>query len=463
MSNEVLEKQNIPVSQGDSTWQILSYWLPEAISSSLLIFLPFILDAYFVAQLKSTTTYGALGLSNNLLHTLVKLSEALAVAAVATIGRHNGSGNLEECGKSLGDAFWSTIILGITQFVFVFFGSHHFFAWVGASEHLTEIGIPFLKIQSVAVFFAFVFMAFMGFFRGIKDTKTPLYITVVGLIFYIFFDYSLVLGKFGFPEMQLIGSAISSLIRFALVSIISAAYILYSKNYGHYFKESFFRSVRPKNMFSLIKLSLPVIIDKSSLSLSYIWLFKMVAPIGTHAMAAMDVVKNMERFAFIPAIAFAQVVTFLVSNRIGAQDPIGARKTIKKILILAALMVTIPLVLVTLNAEYLIGMFDHQAHFTKFAAQTLPLVSPLVIFDLIQLILAGALRGAGDVKTVMWTRSLTCGIILLPTSYIFSHLSNLSDPIRFALTYGSFYFNTALIGAIFLWRINGNKWLNKKV
>ena len=177
----------------------------------------------------------------------------------------------------------------------------------------------------------------------------------------------------------------------------------------------------------------------------------------------MDVVKNMERFAFIPALAFAQVVTFLVSNRIGAGDPIGARKTIKKILILAALMVIVPLALITLNAEYLIGMFDHQADFTKFAAQTLPLVSPLVIFDLIQLILAGALRGAGDVKTVMWTRSLSCGIILLPISYFFSHLTNLSDPIRFALTYGSFYFNTALIGLIFLWRIKGSKWLNKKV
>jgi len=460
---EVASSTQHEQSTGDSTREILSYWLPEVCTTSLLIFLPLMLDAYIVAQLGSTSTYGALGLSNNLLHSLVKLSEAISVAATVTIGRHNGAQQYPECGKSLGDAFWSTIFLGFIQLLLVFFGCRFFFAGVGASTELTDIGIPFLKIQSIAIFFTFVFMAFLGFFRGVKDTKTPLYITITGLLVYAFADYAMVLGKFGFPEMRLIGSATAALIRFSLVSIIAGSYVIFSKRFRHFFDEEFFSSIRPKNIINLLKLSLPIMADKSSLSLSYIWLFKMITPIGTHAVAAMDVIKNLERFAFIPAIAFAQVVTFLVSNRIGAGDSDGAKHTVKKILILSSISVSILLIIVSVNAEYFIGMFDHQAHFTSFAAKTLPLISPLVVFDLIQLILAGALRGSGDVRTVMWTRTLCCGIILLPISYLFSHLPSLSDPARFALTYGSFYFNTAIIGFIFLMRIRGRGWLTKRV
>lgn len=462
MSMSTVDKEVIK-GQGESTLAILGYWWPEAISSALLIFFPMILDAYFVAGLKSTVTYGALGLTSKLLHTLIKLSEAICVATVMTVGRHNGAKEYAEGGNALGDSFWGTLLLGFGQFLIVLFGASFLFQWLGAPSEMAAQGIPYLQVQSMAVLLAFLFMALQGFLKGVKNTRVLLYITIAGLCSYVFIDYALIFGKFGFPEMRLMGSAIASLVRYGMVSIIAIAYLLSSSKYRFYFTQSFFSVFRPQKIWSLIKLSIPVMVDKATLAASYVWLLKMIAPIGVYAIAAMDVVQNLERFAFIPAIAFAQVVTFLVSNCVGAADPEGARRNVTKVLMLSALGIALSLGIMCFNAESLVALFDQQGQFTKFAARALLLLSPLVVFDLLQLILAGAIRGAGDVSTVMWTRICCCCGVLLPFSYAVSHLPNTSDFVRFVLTYGSFYLNTALMGFIFLLRLSGNKWLSKKV
>jgi Na+-driven multidrug efflux pump len=182
---------------------------------------------------------------------------------------------------------------------------------------------------------------------------------------------------------------------------------------------------------------------------------------GKYAIVTYDVVKNLERFAILPAVAGAQIITFLVSNRLGAHDPDGATANIKKILIFTGLIEIIALLTLSLNAGFFISFFDPKQKFTAMAAAILPLISLLVVFDFIQLILAGALRGAGDVKAVMWGRALACSLFFVPVSTFFSWLPIENQVIKFTLVYGSFYFNTAVMGIVFLYRIKSHKWQNK--
>ena len=90
-------------------------------------------------------------------------------------------------------------------------------------------------------------------------------------------------------------------------------------------------------------------------------------------------------------------------------------------------------------------------------------ISPLVIFDLIQVILAGALRGAGDVRAVMWGRFIICFFVFMPLSYFIASLPIENQSIRFALIYASFYLCTGLMGFIFLRRAMGSAWQNKQI
>ncbi|MFH0897992.1 MAG: MATE family efflux transporter [bacterium] len=451
------------VKAGDSISQILLYWLPEMISAMILIVLPPIVDSYVVANSQTLTSYGALALATNFLYSLTKFAEAIPIASIAIVGRFNGAQEYEKCGEELGTTFWTTTFIGIFQFVVVLFFAEAIYHWLGVSGEIVTIGAPFLRLKSIGILLIFSLLSLIGFMRAIKNTHIPMLINITGMALFVFFDIALVLGKFGFPSLGLHGSAYASIIQFGAMNAIALGYILFNPEYKKYFRQIFFSVFNVKRAFNLLNLSWPIIIDKISFALSYPWLTKMLAPMGTSAITTFDVVKNLERFAFLPAIAFATVITFLVSNRLGAHDYEGAKNNIKKVLLLTGITVGFTLAVLCFKAHYFVSMFDPKNQFTDFGVAVLPMISLLVTFDFVQVIFSGALRGAGDVRSVMLIRFFSCIFFLFPASYVAAQIPTSNHNLKFVMVYGCYYLTTGIMSIFCLKRIMSNKWQKKEV
>ena len=463
MKEYVLEKATKMRCNGEPIKDILFYWLPEVITSMVLVALPPIIDSYIVSNSQSITSYGALAMTASFIHTLIKMAEAIPVAAIAIIGRHNGAKEFNKCGEGLGNTFWTTLITGFVIFATIAIFSVPIFHWLGVPENMVYVGAKFLTLRSSSILFVFTFFSFVGFMRAVKNTKTPMIINMIGVATFIFFEYALVLGNLGFPKLNLNGAALATIIQYAVMNVIALGYILLNKEYKKYFSKVFFMVFQPKKMLKILNLSWPIIIDKIVFAFSYIWLSKMIATMGTVSIASFDVVKNLERFAFIPAVAFAQIITFLVSNRLGAQDAEGASANIKKVLVLTGLTLGTALIILCVNAKFFVSFFDPNNEFSHFASVVLPPISLLVIFDFVQVILAGALRGAGDVRTVMLGRLFPCLLFFWPVSYLISTITWLNPTVKFVLIYGTHYLNTGIMGIIFLYRVISHKWQKKEI
>lgn len=458
-----IQERLAKINEGESFPDIIKYWLPELISSMILLTLPPMIDSYIISNSQTMNSYGALAMAVNFLYTLTKFAEAIPVAAMAVIGRYNGAKDYEKCGESLGSTFWLTVLLGALQFVIIFIAATAIYRWMGVPEEMVALGAPFLRLKSLGIFLVFTLLGFIGFMRGIKNTTMPMYINIAGIATFIFFDIALVLGKWGFPTLSLHGSALATILQYGVMNAIAILYIMFNPEYKKYFKRVFFSICNHREILKIASLSWPIIIDKTSFALSYVWLAKMIAGMGTYAITTYDVVKNLERFAFIPAVAFAQVVTFLVSNRLGSNDPDGASANIKKILMLSIGSVGICLIIMSWNATYLVSFFDPRGNFTAFAATVFPLISMLVIFDLIQVTLAGALRGAGDVRAVMWTRFLVTIFLFGPAAYLVNLLPIDNMVLKFSLVYGTYYLSNGTMAFIFLHRALSHKWQKTKI
>lgn len=447
---------------GESNRKIIAYWIPELISAAILISLPSIIDSWIITRL-GTTMHGALGMGTNFLHTLIKLAEAIPVASIAIIGRHNGAKDYEKCGEGLGDIFWTTFILGLVQYLLILLSAHAIYNWLNVPEAMITAGAPFLRLKSIGVFMIFLALGFMSFMRAVKNTQMPMLLNIFGIAIFVFFDYALVLGKFGLPQMGLTGSALATILQYGFMCTASLLYILLNADYKKYFPKAFFSAFSIQRMLHLLNLSWPIIIDKSAIALSYVWLSKMIASIGEHAITSYDVVNKCERFTLLPAIASASVITFIVSNDLGAKKYAVAQANIKKIYLFSCIAVMPAMLILCLNARYFISFFDPFNKFTNYAAAVLPIITILAFFDFTQLVLAGALRGAGDVKTVMWGRFFACACFFVPISYLLNQLTGLNDTTRFILVYGSFYLTTGIMGLAFLYRIKSHKWQNINV
>jgi len=446
------------VTSGESYGTIIRYVLPEFVTALLLYSVPIWIEGNFISHLKSTPTYATLGATNNLIHFLIKMAEAFSVGTLVLSGQFNGRADYKEAGHAVRDSFWVTTFLGACVASALYFGAYSIYFWLGVPKEIISLGVPFLRLRAVGIFFMFIYLALVGFIRGIKNTKVPMQICVMGVIVLIALEYLLIFGNFGFPEMGLQGSALAAVIQYFVMTVAAVFYILFSKE-CHKYAVDLFGVFRSRTHFlQLITLSWPVMLDKTTLAAAYIWLLKMIAPMGSSIVATFCVVKDMERVAFCPAIAFASIITFLVSNDLGKKNWDGIKSNIKKTIFMASFCVMGILVLFSLMPETVIGLFDKKGDFTASAARAFPILGMLAFFDVLQVILSGALRGAANVKTVMMVRLAICGGIFVPISYMLTFLPIADPVIKFVIIYGSFYVCNGLMSIIYINRFRSDEW-----
>ena len=441
---------------GERYSTILSYFYPEFITNFLIYSLPIFVDAYFIGSI-STTAYAAAGVTTTLIHYFVKFAEAFSVATVILTGQLNGSDDRHGAGKVLTTAFWVSCCVGMIVGFFLYVGAPLIYALYGVPSDMVPLGISYLQLRAIGLFLMFIYQACIGFLRGVKNTKIPMITFVAGTISFIVFDYLLIFGGWVFPAMGIAGSAMASIIQYAVATCCILIYLL-AGPYTRPYAIRLFSDLRDLRLIKkILSLSWPVILDKAAIPLSYIWLIKILNPMGTNVVAAFCVVRNMEQFAFLPALAFAQVITFLVSNDIGAGDWSGVKSNIKKVLFAAMCMMSVILILFTLWPRSIIQLFDRENNFTAFAAHVFPMVSIFIFCDLFQVILAGALRGAANVKIVLIVRMAVLLGYFVPISYFLAQLQ-LPDDIKFILIYSSFYLGNAIMSCGYWYHFRSNRW-----
>ena len=443
---------------GEGYGKIFRYFLPEFVSALLLYSLPFFIDSYFVSQLESIEMYATLGATNHFMHFITKLAESIMVGTIILAGQFNGIKEYKKVGNVVRDAFWTTVFIGLCFTLLLYFGAYYILVWYNTSEQMMPFAIPFLRIRSIGIFFTFLYLALIGFLRSIKNTRIPMMTFAFGSLVFVFFDYALIFGNFGFPRLELQGSAYASGIQYASMFLVALFYVLWHKEYRKYHLDLFSNILHLSYVKKLIALSFPIMLDKATLAWAYIWLCKMINPMGPCTVAAFCVVKDMERFAFLPAIAFAQVITFLVSNDLAMQNWDAIKSNLKKVCFMASIMVLAILIVFSIYPEPIIRFFDKKGEFTAMAAHAFPILSVLVFFDMIQLLLSGALRGARNVKVVMYVRLLVCFGYFVPLSHLLSRIQMQDQTLKFILVYGSFYFGNALMSIAYINRFRSEDW-----
>lgn len=445
--------------EGESYRSLFSYFLPEFITCLLLYCVLGLFDSLMIAQLPNKAAYTTLGYTNTLFHLLTKLAEGFSVGMVIICGKYNGKQEHKNVGDAVTSGFWTTLIVGAVTSIVLYASAHAIYSFYQVPNHMIDLGIPFMRLRALGVFFNFVFFALVGFLRGIKNTKVPMILLLIGGAVFLFLDYALLFGKFGFPAMEFQGSALASVIQYMVMLLGALTYIFYDpelKVYGI----RLFRKIQWNYVGKLLMLSWPVMLDKAALAVCQIWLSKQISVVALqHADIAIRTsfiaIKDIERFAIIPALALAQIITFLVSNDYRLNNVAAIKANVARVLIMSLSFVGAILVVVSLFPSIFLKFIDTDPEFIRFVAICIPVVSMLVIFDLMQLIISAALRGASHVRLVMITRIAVSALFFIPVSYFVSHAQFMSAYMQFIAVYGTIYIANGITCVVYLY------WLTK--
>ncbi len=449
---------------------LLGYFFPELVTMTLLYIGLELIDYRFIACTNIEGCNATLVISNQLFHVITKIAEGFSVGMVIICGQYNGAHEYHRTGRVLSDAFWATALVGAIIALLVYLGAYALYDFYQVPATVTALGVPFLKIRSIGIFLSFIYFSLIGFLRGIKNTKAPMMLFVMGAVVFLFFDYALIFGTWGFPALGLRGSAIATVLQYTTMLIGAIIYILMKPEHKKY-GINLLSKVHWSNIRDLVRLSWPVMIDKASFALCPIWLTKMLT--STTQLAALttsgivldsySVLKQMEKIGILPALAFAQVITFLVSNDYKTHHFATIKKNIKKVLVTASIFVGFFTFCFCFKPLFFLSILNKQNAFNDFIAYSLPYIALLIFFDVCQVILSAALRGAADVQLVMWSRMVSAGLFFVPISYVLSKLPIENLLIKFVVVYSSVHLSYALMSVIYIIRFKSGIWKRQSI
>lgn len=433
--------------------QILKYSVPEMLSTLFLVILPIILDLYFVSKMCNNISMQAFGISTNILHLLGKISEAAAITATTFIGINFGASKTGDVGKRFRNSLLTCFAIGLLLIAFIWITSGFYCTLMGAQADyaLFAKAKKYLRLQAVASLIGLLFMCFVGLFRGIKDSKTPMLANFISISIFLGLDYALIFGYMGFSAHGIMGSAIASIIRYSIGTFFLFFFSMFSKKFENL---NLFNGewINLNQSWEFISFCLPIIFDKSVISLAYIWLYSIIAPTLPNALLIIEVTKNLERLAFIPATAFAVVANFIISNNIGEKKFDTLTQNLKNILFLTIATVLGMLVFLKFHIKQIVHLFGFGQSIVSEVSLLFNFVIIFVLFDAAQVVLASVIRSFGQSYFVMFVRSHVFIFIFGPASLIINHFFK-NSLLKLTVTYAAFYSSIAIAGIIFLIRV----------
>jgi len=405
------------VSRGKLHRNIFTLSWP-AVAEHLFFTVTAFVDIVMVSRL-GTDAIAAVGLASILFFIFISVfAFPLRIAAQALTARFSGEGSADKIKVSGGNVLFLSIILGTGISILGIFGSGKLMGLMGTSETVYKLGSEYLGIVLGVSLFAFVYFTSTGIIRGMGDTKTPMFLMGLGNIFNIVFNYLLIFGIGGFPRLEITGAAIATGGSYILGGIL--IFVIINLREKIPVKIEDIKQINRKALKNIWEIASPAMMEFGIRRTSLFFFMKMVASLGTAALAAHQLTLRIESFSFMIGIGFGIASNTLVGQSLGAKRVDLADESIKKTSYYAVAIMSLLAFLFILKPEAVFAIFRPEIDVKIFAMTAIIIVAFEQIPLAFLIVVSGGLNGAGDTKTPMIIAFIGSIVVRLSLAYLFA-------------------------------------------
>jgi putative MATE family efflux protein len=390
---------------------ILALAVPAMIENTLQSVVGFV-DTLFVSTL-GLQAVTAVGVANAVLAVYIAVFMALGVGVSSLIARSIGEGDLIKAKSIARQSTIISIIVGLLFGVITLFFSEPLLRLMGAESNVLKDSITYFRIVGIPSVFISLMFIFGSILRASGDTKTPMNVTWWINVIHIGLDYILIFGILGFEGMGVAGAAWATVIVRIIGSLALFYYVTRSE-----VAFNILGAPSKKDAASIIKLSTPAAIERLIMRLGQVVYFGLIVKIGADTYAAHSIAGNIEMFSYMLGYGLAIAATTLVGQSIGAKRSNEAYQY-------GMLTTWIAVILMALNGVLLFFLSPWFATWFTTDTNAIDMVVTALRIDAfaqpalaIGLVLAGALQGAGDTKSPMYSTAIGMWIIRVIGVYI---------------------------------------------
>ena len=374
-------------------------------------------DMIMVSRL-GTDSIAAVGLASTLFFIFISVfGFPLRIAAQALTARFAGEGFAEKVKISGGNVLFITIILGIAMSLLGIFGSKMLMMLMGTSYIVYDLGSKYLAIVLGSAVFSFIYFTSTGIIRGMGDTRTPMFLMILGNVFNIVFNYLLIFGIGIFPRLDVVGAAIATGGSYVLVGILIIFLVHFREKIPVQIEDIW--KLKKKFIWNIWDVASPAMLEFGIRRASLFFFMRMVASLGTVALAAHQLALRVESFSFMIGIGFGIASNTLVGQSLGAKRVDLADESIKKISYYAIGFMSFLALIFVLKPEMIFAIFDPEPKVEIFAMLAIIIAAFEQIPLAFLIVITGGLNGAGDTKTPMIISFIGSFPVRLSLAYLF--------------------------------------------
>ncbi len=380
----------------DSLPRTIRRFALPAVASSLLMTLFASVDTYWVGTRVGSQGLAAVSTSIFWIWMIVSLAEMIGIGLTAVAARRHGEGRRAEAARVSGEALLLALLLGL---VVALLGSaflDELFAVMQTPPAVTELGRAYLRTYLWGAPLIYGFFAIDAAFRASGDTRTPFLLLAVSVSLTLVLDPVLILGLAGAPRMGIAGAAI------ATIATRGGAFLM---GYALLRRRGLlvFEAPRLAALASVARIGLPTAMTGVVFSLIYVALTRTTTQFGTPALAALGIGHRIESWLYMIGVGFGAATAAIVGQNLGAGHPSRARRAGWISVGYCTVVGVIACIGELLWAEELAALFTNDPALVAEGARYLRIaaVSQLVICA--EIVLEGALGGAGDTIPPMLT------------------------------------------------------------
>jgi MATE family, multidrug efflux pump len=355
---------------------------------------------------------------------------AIGVGSTAIIARYVGA-NRPEAGSG---AVRNAVLMALGWGLLVGLGMWFLGSWslgaLGAEEEARHQGTVYLKAAAVGMPFWSIIYAGGACLQGAGDTRTPMAIGVLVNVANIIVAYTLINGAGGFPQLDVLGSGAG----FSGAAIIGGTLMLAVLASGtrviHWYPWEALR-FEPNEARRMVNIGAPAGIEQLQFNLAFMTYTRIIASLGTTALAAHGVTLAIQSLTFNVGFALSVATSALVGQSLGAQRPdlaerstyVAMRYSLLFMIFLGALLMGLggPITDIFVGGENAGKVVDIGRDLLFVFGLAMPALA-------VSLTLSGALRGAGDTRAVLLITAGTTWIVRLVPAYLLAITFGLGVP-----------------------------------
>jgi MATE family multidrug resistance protein len=373
-----------------------------------------VVDTMMVGRLpNSAVAISAVSLGGILVHTLAFFGGGLLVGLDTLVSQAFGAGQREDCHRSLVQGIYLSLALTPLLMAPVWFFDP-LLRHAGIAPDILALAVPYSKAMAWGTLPLLLYFGVRRCMQSMNMVRPIAFALITANIINAVGNWLLIYGKLGAPAMGAVGSGWSTAWARIYLASVLVGYLLW---YDRKHRTRLLRTpIQPdlRRIRRLLALGFPAAMQISLEIGVFALVTALIGRLGAVALASHQIALNTVSLTYMVPLGVSSAAAVRVGQAIGRKDSLGARDAGGSAIFYGATFMTIAGIALLVFPRGIARLFTPDAAIIRSTVYLLAAGAAFQLFDGIQTVATGALRGAGDTRTPMFCHFTAYWIIGLP-------------------------------------------------